>query len=186
MGPTGEPPAIETLWLVGLGPLPPGLAVEVVARLSSRVRAACRLEVGDRQPELPRVRGRDQIDADGLLERLEARPLEAGTVVVGLTARDIAIPIFTFVFGRARSPGRAAVVSAARLDPAFYGLPPDPERTARRTTDEILHELGHVAGLHHCDEPSCLMRFVGSVEHVDARGSAFCAPCEARLPDGLR
>jgi archaemetzincin len=186
MGPTGEPRAIETLELVGLGPLSPGLAVELVTRLSRRVRAPCRLEVGDREPELPRVPGRAQIDADALLERLEARPLEAGAVVVGLTACDIAIPIFTFVFGRARSPGQAAVVSTARLDPAFYGLPTDPERTARRTIDEILHELGHVAGLRHCDDPACLMRFAGSVEHVDARGSEFCARCAARLPHALR
>ena len=51
---------------------------------------------------------------------------------LGLTEQDLAIPIFTFVFGRARSGGWAAVVSLARLDPTFYGLPSDEDELIRR------------------------------------------------------
>jgi archaemetzincin len=57
--------------------------------------------------------------------------------------------------------------------------------TAQRATAEILHELGHVAGLGHCRDASCLMCFSGSVEAVDLRGLAYCAACAAALPPGL-
>jgi archaemetzincin len=176
--------AIDVVRLLGLGPLTALVAQELAPRLSRRLGAACRFE--SRTLGAPaRIAGRDQLDADDLLARLESEPARPGTVIVGVTALDIAIPIFTFVFGRARTPGRAAVVSTARLEPSFYGLPPDPERALQRTLDEIRHELGHLVGLRHCQEPACLMRFAGSVAQVDVRGSVFCDECRSALPAGL-
>jgi archaemetzincin len=151
------------------------------------VSAPCRARPAPLAGEPQRLADRDgQVDADLLLQRLERENDSGGDVLVGVTALDAAIPIFTFVFGRARHGGRAALVSLARLDPVFYGLPPDPERLERRAVDEILHELGHVAGLRHCDDYACLLHFAASVEKVDLRGPAFCAACAARLPASLR
>jgi archaemetzincin len=175
---------VAALHLVSIGSGPPGLAA-LAARLSRRLAIPCRVASdGAAIGELPSLAGRGQLDADGLLARLEALASDA-SVVVGLTAQDVGIPIFTFVFGRARAGGRAALVSTARLDPSFYGLAPDPDLVLRRSVDEVLHELGHVAGLRHCEEAACLMRFAGSVEKADLRGSAFCAGCAARLPPWL-
>jgi archaemetzincin len=178
----GAEPAERALDLLVIGPAPPLPATDLAARLSRQVAAPCHAETAVEVSDLARVPGRDQVDADRLLERLEAWPASPGAVLVGLTSLDMAIPIFTFVFGRARAGGRALVVSTARLDPRFYGLPPDPERAAWRTVAEVIHELGHVAGLRHCQEPFCLMRFAGSVEHVDERGSSFCPRCASALP----
>jgi archaemetzincin len=186
MRPGDDGRAIEAVRLVGFGPLPPGCASGLASHVSRRVTAPCRWETSGPGLELPRLSNRDQVDADRLLERLESEAVPPGTVMVGVTGLDIAIPIFTFVFGRARSLGHAALVSTARLDSTFYGLPADAERTLRRTADEVLHELGHVAGLRHCREAACLMRFAGSVEQADVRGSVFCGSCAAWLPRGLR
>jgi len=161
------------------------VAEDLASRLSRRVSASCRVleALGIEPARLPR---RDQLDADALLQLLEARATAPATVLVGITTLDIAIPIFTFVFGRARQGGRAALVSLARLDPVFYGLPADPELRARRAGDELLHELGHLASLTHCADAACLMSFAGAVEKADVRGSAFCGPCRERLPRWLR
>ena len=80
----------------------------------------------------------------------------------------------------------AALISLHRLAPSFYGLPPDPELTLTRATCECLHELGHVAGLHHCDDYRCVMHFSGDVESIDLRGSGWCDSCAALLARPLR
>jgi archaemetzincin len=172
---------------VKIGPLPEGLAEDFAARLSRRVPAPCRVLGSSINPEVPWLADRqEQADADALLSRLEAEPADDGAVLVGVTSLDLAIPIFTFVFGRARHDGRAALVSLARLQPEFYGLPADAGLTARRAVDEILHELGHVGGLRHCEDSACLLHFAATVEALDLRGSSFCPACEARLPPDLR
>jgi archaemetzincin len=176
---------IAALDLVTLADFPQDLALRLLQQLSRRVRVPCRLLPAESPPDLPRLEGRDQVDADRLLGRLERRPTEPGTVLVGATLMDVGNPIFTHFFGRARHGGRAALVSLARLDPAFYGLPPDEDLTLRRAVLEVLHELGHLAGLRHCEDFGCLMRFAPTVEAIDVRGTRFCEDCAGRLPADL-
>lgn len=180
--PEGSVTAVD---LAPLGSLSLFRVQDLAARLSRRVAIPCRaVALGNEDP--PRaLPGRDQADADALLASLETQAAP-GAVLVGVTDQDIAVPVFTFVFGLAREGGRAALVSLARLDPSFYGLAEDHDSLARRAVDEMLHELGHLAALRHCDEAACLMRFAGSVEKADVRGSFFCAACEAHLPLWLR
>ena len=158
---------------------------KLVARASARLALPCRLLADELVVEPLVIPGRAQVDADQLLEQIEALAVGRRGPLVALTRRDLAIPIFTFVFGRAPLGGRAALVSLARLQPTFYGLPPDPEVAGARTLAEVLHELGHLAGLGHCPEAACLMRFAANVETVDLRGHAFCASCAAALPPGV-
>jgi archaemetzincin len=127
---------------------------------------------------------RDQLDANALLARLEARASDA-RLLVGVAAEDLAIPIFTFVFGLARQGGPACVVSLARAEPSFYGLPADTRVRDERVVAEIRHELGHLASLEHCPDRSCLMSFAGSIERADARGARFCEACRMKLPGWL-
>ncbi|HSM12482.1 MAG TPA: archemetzincin [Thermoanaerobaculia bacterium] len=173
------------LEVAGLGGLGDEVLDAILAELSRRIALPVRRVLVALDPPARTVPGRRQLDADHLLTRLETagsstRPL------IAVTDEDLALPIFTFVFGRARLGGTAALVSLARLRPEFYGLAADPDRVARRAVAEILHELGHVAGLEHCSEPDCLMRFAASVEAADLRGDRFCEACSERLPEPLR
>ncbi len=154
---------------------------DLAARLSRRVHVPCRVDQAA-PLEPPLLQGREQGDADALLALLEAGAGAEREVTVAVVAKDLAIPIFTFVFGRARQGGRAALVSLARLDPAFYGMPEDREILTHRTLVEVVHELGHIALLDHCPDAACVMSFAGSVERVDVRGSDFCGTCAVRLP----
>jgi archaemetzincin len=169
---------------VPVGPVAPAEAQGVAQRLSRRITLPVHLLDPLPGVEPTYLKDREQVDADLLLVALEGR-VEPGAILVGLTGLDIAIPIFTFVFGRARQLGRALVVSSARLDPAFYGLPGNSDQRDRRTVLEILHELGHLGGLPHCTDASCLMSFAGTVEKVEVRGAAFCQTCHASLPAWL-
>lgn len=104
-----------------------------------------------------------------------------GDRVVGVAAVDLFIPVLTHVYGEALLDRSAAVISLHRLDPAFYGLPPDPARLASRARTEIIHELGHTWGLVHCIAPECVMRSSHAPEEIDLKGPRFCADCRAVL-----
>jgi archaemetzincin len=99
--------------------------------------------------------------------------------VLGITDRDLFIPILTYVFGEAQLGGRAAVVSTARLveDVELLG----PELLVERLAKEAVHEIGHAFGLVHCDAERCVMGRSPAVGEVDGKSSELCADCRARL-----
>lgn len=177
-------PYIEAVTFLAGEELPRDLVEEIIARTSSRLAVPCRLHVSPWDHGATRLNGRDQFDADALLQSIGPDG-EPGTVYVGLTAHDLGLALFTFVFGRAKLGGHAAIVSLARLDPGRYGLPPDPGLYAGRAFAEVMHELGHVAGLAHCNDMGCIMYFATNVETIDLRGTGFCAACASALPAHL-
>jgi len=174
---------LDSVHIVPVGKLARERAQWLAALVSRHVRVPCRVDRNDLVDELRVLPGREQFDADYLLRRLEEHPAAPGAVVVGLTDVDLGLPILTHVFGGARAGGHTAVVSLARLEQGFYGLPRDNGLTARRAIAEVLHEVGHLAGLQHCDRYDCLMHFSPDVESIDLRGLAFCDDCAAILPE---
>lgn len=177
-----EPGDLDRVEVLAVAAPPRDLLEAVTAALSRRVSAPCGIRAAPTGFEVPHIPGRDQADADRLLAAVEALHPPDGHLLVALTAEDIGHPIFTHFFGRARHFGAAAVVSVARLDPRFYGLPEDRELLIRRAVLEIVHEMGHLAGLEHCDAWSCIMRFASTVEAIDNRGATFCRACAGELP----
>ena len=97
--------------------------------------------------------------------------------IVGITDVDICVPVLRFVFGQAQLSGRAALISTARLQQQFYGLPEDQELLAARVKKETVHELGHTYGLVHCKDPLCVMHYSNSLREVDSRPLEFCSGC---------
>ena len=98
--------------------------------------------------------------------------------LLGVTDKDLCIPILTYVFGEAQVGGTAAVVSLARLRQEHYGLTPDRPMLLERLRKESLHELGHTFGLFHCPSRDCVMHLSNTVVDVDIRGRDFCRGCQ--------
>jgi archaemetzincin len=104
--------------------------------------------------------------------------------VLGITDRDLFIPILTYVFGEAQLGGRAALVSTARLveDVELLG----PQLLVERLAKEAVHEVGHAYGLVHCDTEGCVMGRSPAVREVDAKSSELCRECWAKLEASRR
>jgi len=100
---------------------------------------------------------------------------------LGVTNEDLYAEDLNFIFGQAYSNGNTAVVSILRLDPAFYKQNPNKKILIERAVKEIVHETGHMFGLGHCPDTTCVMSFSNNVGDVDRKSKSMCSACHRRL-----
>jgi archaemetzincin len=168
---------------VGLVPLgaPPEPVLE---RMGEGLREAFGVDIM-RMPSAPDPPNafdpsREQWDATEVLRALLVR-CGPGHRLLGITERDLFLPVLSYVYGQAQLRGRVAVVSLARLRPEFHGLRPDPEQLARRAVTEAVHEVGHTLGLVHCTDRRCPMALSLGLEELDVKTATPCSSCAALL-----
>jgi len=168
------------LGVAPLGAVPP----PVLERVAAVARGALRFEPLPPLPPLDPAPfldvARRQYRADLVLARLKESAPPGGRILA-VAAVDLFLPVLTYVFGCAELRGAAAVVSTHRLDPRFHGEPEDAGLLLERLEKETLHELGHLLGLVHCADRSCLMASAHDVGEIDVEEPSFCADCRAKL-----
>lgn len=160
-----------------LGPMP-----------QERLRAACRsllrtypvrCEIGERRELVGVWSGwnveRAQLDARAALDVLFRDREERALVELNLTSVDIFEVDKPYVFGLASLTDRIALVSLSRIDGDGS------KRLARRLHKLVLHEVGHTLGLHHHDDPSCVMRQDPTTAALDSAPEGPCEVCHGRL-----
>ena len=166
------------VWWIGEEEADPELMEHVRLHLARAFDRPTALWAGAARPRHAYDPRRKQ-HASGVILRwlLEAGP-GAGKIL-GVTDRDLFIPILTYVFGEAQLGGKAAVVSTARLveDVELFGRRLLVERLAK----EAVHEVGHAFGLLHCERVECVMSRSPAVREVDEKSPELCAECRARL-----
>lgn len=138
---------------------------------------SCHVRGGTLDAAFARDAERGQYHSTAILRRLSELAVDSGVRVLGVTAHDLFVPIFTFVFGEAQLEGHCAVVSCYRLAEEHYGLPADEGKLRERLVKEAVHELGHTFGLGHCDDWRCVMASSHGVERLDVKGAEFCEEC---------
>ena len=119
---------------------------------------------------------RRQWRADVMINQCMRKFSSPSRFCVGLTGADLYVPSLNFVFGLAVREG-LAIVSWHRLQ--------DAEGTSSiRLTKEVIHEVGHLEGLGHCSNESCVMWFSNALWETDRKGSDFCPDCRVRRAKG--
>lgn len=169
----------RSLSICTLGPIGPP---DPLPSLRDEIRRTLALEprIDDPRPLRFEWRAPDGsgYDADRIVDELAPTPPgDPGEWRLFVTDADLVAPDHGSIFGEAIVGGTAALISLARLrdrEPALVRL---------RAVKEALHELGHLAGLPHCDHAeSCVMIPAATVAEIDARSSEFCPHCRERAP----
>ena len=165
----------ESIGIVQLGPTLDYVVEDLTAKLALKFQSyqVQRLDPID-DPAMAFDSSRNQYHSTRVLVELEESP-RADRVhrILGIAAFDLYVPGMNFVFGEARCPGRAAVIST-------YRLKPDGDNHAlfeSRIIKEAIHEIGHMLGLKHCPESSCVMYFSERIADTDRKRDSFCLEC---------
>jgi len=134
-------------------------------------------------------RSRNQYDAQKILSRIQLFKRQRGMQepILLVVPHDLSMEGQDFVFGLARESVGAAVVSTARLDNGYYGRTREDSDLAGRLAKEGAHEIGHLFGLAHCDDPECVMFPPRTLGELDRKKMALCSLCRQkfRLKEGV-
>ncbi len=124
---------------------------------------------------------RRQYDANQILKFISESTPSSPIKAIGLLRVDLFIPILTYIFGQAFLNGNYGIVSLYRLRNELYGLETNNPLLIERFRKVIIHELGHMHGLIHCQNSTCVMRSSTYVEDIDQKGIHFCPQCQVNL-----
>jgi hypothetical protein len=168
------PPAVQ-LFHAGREALPEGLLARLAERLSEILDLP--VSVGSAPPWLPLPDDAPSALMGSLLDDVPDAVAEGRNWLVAVTARQLSAPGRGHVLGEALLGGSVAVVSTSGIG----NLSPQAGQGFSRLTTLIVHEIGHLAGLGHCQRPPCAMHRSRDARELDDREPDFCPDCEVRF-----
>jgi archaemetzincin len=131
-------------------------------------------------PDFAHIKSRNQFNAASILQVL-SRERSPNKLRLAMTALDLCLPIFSYVFGEAVLGGYLAVVSLYRLGRGSDGGEVPSSLFYERLAKVSLHEVSHALGVRHCREKDCLMHFSQGLQRLDNVPLHFCPKCQAAL-----
>ncbi|MBB4804131.1 archaemetzincin [Flavobacterium nitrogenifigens] len=127
--------------------------------------------------------GQEQFLAGYILrDVLKKEKPSKGVALMAITENDLyPKPEWSYVFGLASYSDRIAVSSIYRMQK---------EADFKLALDRLLkicsHEIGHMFGLHHCVEVSCVMNGTNSMPETDSHSIRLCSRCQRKLNSGFK
>jgi len=122
---------------------------------------------------------RKQYNAELLLSFLNRQNLsQKYDIVIGLIDHDIYYRDLRYVFGLAAVKSKKIIISTFRLKhDVSLTKTAQFEVFKERIFKELLHELGHIIGLQHCKNRTCVMNFSPTLTEVDEKLPMLCDEC---------
>jgi archaemetzincin len=168
--------------LIPVGHIEKSILEPLAKQLEKAFGCAVEIHKGVDVPQETYNERRRQYSSSLILQRIRSFiEVEKQEKVLAIADVDLYVERLNFVFGEAELGGQFAIISLARLRQSFFGLPENEVLFLKRTEKEAVHELGHVYGLQHCPDPSCVMYFSNSLMDTDRKRASFCARCRQIL-----
>jgi archaemetzincin len=169
------------LQLLAIGDLDARLLEKLRPKLETKFGVRCQAIPAALDPSFAFHAERQQYHSTEILSQMRKFLRPGCWRLLGVTAKDLYIPILTFVFGEAQLGGECAIVSMHRLRQEFYGLPGDDNLMRDRLVKEAVHEVGHTLELTHCQDYRCAMAASHAVEWIDIKEDGFCPECYGKI-----
>ena len=112
---------------------------------------------------------RHQYDGFSTAKWVNSLRVLKNSVVLGVMNIDAYVDPLNFIFGIALPELNVATVYVIRLR-----ISVSKKGFLTRMRKEIVHEVGHVFGLRHCKNKSCVMSFSNSLADVDKKDFRLC------------
>lgn len=122
-----------------------------------------------------------QYEAGIIINGISRYKPEDTKILTGISDVDIFTDKLNFVFGHNSFADKIAVISTYRLNPEYYGGKKDDNLLYDRTLKELIHELGHLLGIKHCYDKTCVMYSTSNVFDVDNKSTFLCDECQKKL-----
>ena len=122
-------------------------------------------------------RNRKQYISPRVLSRLRSIKKDHSDKILAVTDVDMYSPGYDFVYGEADIKAGIATLSINRLVSENQSVQTTPGLIAERVIREATHEVGHLFGLGHCNNSTCVMRTCTCLEEVDAANGGLCKDC---------
>ena len=130
-------------------------------------------------------KARKQYRSPLLLSHLRRLKKEPGDKIMAITDVDLYSPGYDFVYGEADIHAGVATLSINRLLTEDGDTSPDLSLAAERIIREATHEIGHLFGLGHCQNKTCVMRTCTCLSKVDEARGRLCSGCHKKLEPKL-
>jgi len=156
--------------------------LEIYYALPVRVAEPADLEgARSREQQWGARKWRQYLTGDILTKILRPRVTPETFCLLGVTMEDLyPSEDWNYVFGQASLADRVGVYSLVRFGPEFWGEAetPETERLGRlRSLKTLVHETGHMLGVHHCQTYECVMNGSNSLAEADQRPMHLCPEC---------
>jgi predicted Zn-dependent protease len=171
--PAGAAASLEegNVYLVPLDGFSARRARLLASQLQRRLRVRVQATAPQRAPRGAYNARRKQLVAERLTARLARSRLAAdpSATVLGLTDKDMFIRAKFWNFAFSLRGGQVGVISSARMDPTFYGLPADDELALERLRKMAIKDVAilHFGDFERDDERSVLYGEILGTDDLD-------------------